>query len=172
MRKSDGFFIIEFLVYLCLFSCLSILLMHFVVKSTFALRSHNTKMQRTLHLLTALDLMHHEFINKSSAPKGSWLKTDKDCVIWHSTQQDKDLAFCVKNKKLVRITGHYVPKKKSWSSKTTHLLVNNVEDFSLAYQWDGSGEQLDFITIGLTGMLPDKKNYTLSRSIAIYNRML
>lgn len=121
--RQSGFFLIEFLIYLCLFSCISVFLMHFIVTSTFVLRSQSINMQRTMHFLTALDLMHREIVTNSSAAQERWLKTDKDCLIWHSQRQDKDCAFCLKDKKLVHIKGKYEPKKRSGFQKKPKLLL-------------------------------------------------
>lgn len=170
--RNNGFFMIEFLVYLFLFSLISSFLMHFVVHATRCMRSQSTDLQRTLNFLTALDLVAHE-LEAADAEKKQWLKTDKSSLIWYSLPRQKDVCICVIDKKLTRIIGKYIPLQNVWSSKVTNVLTENVEDFTLDYEWDQSPhEQLSIINYSLTGFLTDKKKYRTSRSVAIKNRYL
>lgn len=160
---------VEFLVYLCVFSCISICLMQFIVNSVMQLRSYRVELNHTLHLLTALDLIAQE-IAHAPALKTQWHATERNSIIWHSTVQNKDICLCIMDKKLVRIKGNYRPNSHTWKSKKTNVLVDNVEDFILDYQWGvQTHEQLNLITCSIVGFVNKNKLYTACRSIALHN---
>lgn len=166
-----GFSMIEFLVYLCLFATISSVLMHFVVNTTLALQSQSVELQRTLHFLTAMDLVAHE-LACANAEKKQWLKADKNLLVWHSDLQKKDICICILDKKLVRIIGTYIPLQNVWSSKTINVITENIQDFTFNFEWESVQEQLNVITFSLTGILNNQKKYSTSRSIRLYNRYI
>jgi type II secretory pathway component PulJ len=172
ITSHKGFFLMEFLVYLSIFSCISILLMHFVVHTTLYVKTQNSELQHSLTFLTALDLATHE-LEKSGCEKKLWHKTDKDCVIWHSLAQKKDIGLSLIDKKLVRITGTYLPRENRWKSKTTNVIADSIKDFSLEYQWENDPEEhLVLIHCSITGIVDKKKDYTVFKSITMHNRYL
>jgi type II secretory pathway component PulJ len=167
----NGFSMIEFLVYLCLFAAISIILMHFIVTSTLFVAKQSNELQHTLNFLTAMDLIAHE-LEHADAEKKQWVKIDAHSLIWHSEAREKDVGFMVIDKKLVRILGNYIPAQNVWNTKITNVIAENIHDFIINYDWDNAQQQLNFITYSLTGFLTPQKKYHVSRSVVLHNRYL
>lgn len=167
-----GFFMIEFLIYLCIFSCISLFLMNFVVIITNGMKKERTELQRTLSFLTGLDLVIHE-LTTVKADKSSWIVAEPHCLIWHSLAQNNDRGICIIDNKLVCIQGHYKLHEKQWGTKVTNIIAHNIKSFVFEYCWekDKNYEQLKEITCHLTGSLL-KNDYKAHRTIVLENRYL
>ncbi len=173
MNKVKGFFMTEFLVYLVLFSCIVIYLMQLLVSSSLQLRTQEIELQRTLQVLTALDLIAYE-LSQADASKVTWYKTEKDSVIWHSKAKNKDIGFCCIKNRLLRIVGNYDANNGRWTSKISNSIAENIKSVAFNYQWNavGDNDQMALVNCTLEGNLQATRSYSASRSIALPNRCL
>ncbi len=149
MQKPNGFFLIELLVYLILFSFFIVLFMRTFAFSTHQLGVQNNQAYAVVQLYATEQQMIRDF---EKAPTG---ETDWKCVadtqvIWHAGSTD--IGWCFENNTLVRKAGTYNTEKQQWKKKTTTLGVKNIRKGSFTLSWASNGEneqQLSLISLKL-----------------------
>lgn len=126
---KQGFSLVEFMVYLVGFSLVITLGMHTLITLTLKARSTGKQTIEALQLNAALDCIAFEFA-QAPPSKRRWQSIEKDCCIWHSHKQKKDIGICLIDKKLVKIQGNYSPEAHRWRSKISNTLAENVKECS------------------------------------------
>ena len=130
----EGFSLIEFMVYLISFSCIITMALHSIVVVTQKARSSSASARHSMQLFTALDVIAFEIAQAPSA-KNKWYKADPSLCIWHSNFHKKDIGFCLRDKKLLKISGVYSIQTNKWTSKVSNMLAENVDVCSFNYEW-------------------------------------
>ena len=137
MQKPNGFFLIELLVYLVIFSSFIVLFMRTIVFSVHQLGIQNNQAYAVAQLYATEQQMIRDF---ERAPAG---ETDWNCVadtqvVWHA--ENTDIGWCFENNMLVRREGIYDTEKQQWKKKTTNIGAKNIEKGSFTLSWASNGE--------------------------------
>lgn len=173
MNARVGFFVLEFLVYFLLFSCLSSFLMHFVVSSSLRLKRESERVISITSLLTALDYVTNE-IQRAPSDLRLWKKQEPSMIVWHSNGNNNDIGIARTKDRIWRIEGSYSTFKDTWVQKKKSLLATHIKEINFSYQhYTVQGKkQVSVVDCSLKGLLSSHDEYDVSKSVFLENRML
>lgn len=119
---KNGFTLIEFIIYLMLFSIIVLLTSQWLVLSVGPLQKNNNILRDIVSLHTAHDVFMRDMI---SAPShiDQWLERNSDLLIWR--KNSTHIGWQIKNNRLIRISGNY--DGSQWHKKTQSLIAHNLD---------------------------------------------
>ena len=173
MNVRSGFFVVEFLMYFLLFSCLSSFLMHFVVSSSLRLKRASERTISVTSLLTALDCVATE-LQQAPSDVRLWKKKEPSLVVWHADMRNSDVGIALVKDRVWRIEGSYSLFKDAWVKKKKSLLATHIKELNFSYQQYAvhGKKQIGVIDCSLKGLLSTTDEYAVSKSVLLENRML
>lgn len=162
--NKKGFFLLEFLLYLGLFSFISLVLMQFVVRTTLRLTTENAQINYFVKYSAALDALMYE-LQKAPTNAALWKEQSASAAVWPCVQDDLDKGFMLVGSKLIFYKGNYHQKKEDWGKKAQSLLADGIA--RVAFTYNQQNGVLKTITVALHA---DKEhgNYLLERTIGIH----
>jgi DNA-binding Xre family transcriptional regulator len=166
MKK--GFFIVEFLVYLVLFTSIMFLLMQLVVSKSSALKLLQDNGNKKIELLATLDSIAR-ILEHAPGELLAYKVNEPDQLIWHCKKDSKDKGFAVQKNVLYFMQGAYNEEYGNWKHKRQTRLMNDLEEisFSLKRKELCNKEWVQLITVALK----DAGN-SVEKSVALYNRAI
>ncbi len=169
--KKNGFFIIEFMIYLTIFGIVSIFFMQAAMQVVGGLKKESRQIQKELMCLNALNAIRYELEN-ADADKKQWHKLEKNCVLWHSPKDSKDYCITIQDNKLVYITGTYFPHQNVWGSKRTNIIIDDIQSLTFHYHYNASKQMLTLITNSITADVGLSSPFSAEQTICFNNRYL
>ncbi|MGB8367302.1 MAG: hypothetical protein WCD44_02995 [Candidatus Babeliales bacterium] len=150
-KNKKGFLLLSFFIYLLLFSFLIVLSFDWIItffKNHFIHANRNATL---VNMCTAQDLLVRD-IHQTPRIFHEWKKITPSEIIWSITNQNKDIGWCFKNKKLFRNEGSYSKQKQKWNKKTTSLAVQQLNNvvFTVNKQLGTDKPSIKNITIEYT----------------------
>ena len=127
MYNKKGFGLLVFLLYLALFSMMTVLICHvstsLIIPSLQSLR----KCQEIINLHIATDLFVRD-IRTMRTTQYEWKQTAAQELIWH--QKDTDLGWCLHNGTIERKEGIYA---NGWKNTTTTIIAKGAAQASFDF---------------------------------------
>lgn len=122
-----GFFVIEFLIYLALFSMLALAMLHFVLHSTLFLRAKTMHFCQTVDLYSALDILTN-ILKDCPIQKNDYKCISQHAIVWYDAHLGKDQGI-IFNEGLYLVRGHYGQGK--WQKKRRNLILKSLKDIRM-----------------------------------------
>lgn len=119
MHHKKGFSLLSFLLYLMLFSLITLLLCHSIVSLIIPSLSSIRKCQSVVALHIASDL----FVRDIHAGIHKWKVIKPDELIWQTA--DSDIGWSLFDHRLVRNSGVY--NNQEWHHKTTSIVADGID---------------------------------------------
>jgi hypothetical protein len=172
MQKHEGFFLIELLTYLSVFSFFIVLFMRLFAFTAYQLSIENKDAYVMAQLYATEQLMHRE-LEKVPIEQSKWCCWRDDEIIWQ--QGDKEVGWSFENNALVRKEGTYNNEQQQWRRKKTIIGVKYIQDghFKLAWSHDDEIEpQLKLIStiIKMNDKSVDLRFHVSPRNRAYYGK--
>ena len=120
MKKQNGFFIIEIILYVALVSWLFLLIFQFISNERKLLVAGVSRFHSYINLNNAADIFMRD-IRQAPASLRQWKNFDDGCIIWHS--KDRDIGWEIKKDKMIRIYGIFVEDKNKWKGANRSCMV-------------------------------------------------
>ncbi len=166
----EGFFLIDFLIYLGLLAFISLILMQLTVSTIFN-NKWNFPIASSLCLLNSFDILSAD-LKQAPSLLNHWKKiTDRE-LIW--TSGDTDIGWRVKNDILLRIHGMFNMSRDQWTKKTKSIASTGVRSI----HFDIEKKKIDnnyYITL-VSWHMESSHNLIsfplLHRSVALENKVL
>ncbi len=162
MKKRKGVTIIEFLVYLAIFSLIIMISMDWIVRLWQTCLFYSKKRVCLVNLSAAHDMLIRDLQNAPSSAANWKMKTTSQ-LIWTASTK-KDICWMYENNTLVRIEGSYNEKKKQWKKKTKNLVASSIKKANFTCKEEGQIGYVDF-TIA-------DAYYTMNNSVMLLKRSL
>jgi hypothetical protein len=119
MHNKKGFSLLSFLLYLMLFSLITLLLCHIIVSLIIPSLSSIRTCQSVVTLHIATDL----FVRDVRAGIDTWKVIKPDELIWQT--DDSDVGWSLSDNRLVRNTGLY--SNQEWKNKTSSIVAVGID---------------------------------------------
>lgn len=159
MKQSYGFFVLEFMIYLLLFSLLAVFLLYFMLRTTLFLKERSAEFNKEIFLYRTLDIMSNS-IQKAPAHKHAYKCLRPDTLIWQDPHTNMDVGFIKNNKGLWYVKGNFNPVDQRWDRKRSSLIIKGLKEVVFDYSYcQGAYDYLDAITVYLITF--DKKVKTV-----------
>jgi len=146
MQNRDGFFLMELLTYLALFSFLIVVLMRSL---GFTTQKLNTEMQHAYALtqLYATGQLMLRQLECAPTDQSDWYCMQDDQIVWHVG--DKEIGWCFEDNTLMRKEGRYDHERQQWIKKKSIVGAKQISEGQFALEWstDKLDPQLEFIAI-------------------------
>ena len=166
MKQQQGFFVLEFLVYLTLFTCIVAATFQLIVTTTLNLRNKKNELSRALNVLTSIDLIVNELAHCSPV----FHQMNNDSLVWKSDKKNKDLGITIKKNRIIKNVGLFDLETSSWKTKKSYTLALNIEKLTFEYVYDASKE-LRLIECSLESG-KDATRYSARKTIIVPSRIL
>jgi hypothetical protein len=140
LRK--GFMLMEFLIYLALFTVIMLALMGMVAQLWIPAMSYTKKQSCRIDLVTAHDCFMRD-VKNAKAEKTSWKIISSNTLIF--TAGDHDIGWTVKEGDLIRIEGTFNVKKATWQKATKSLIVKDIDKTIFAINGDPEVQYVSFL---------------------------
>ena len=171
---GTGFFMVEFLVYFFLCTCLAYCVVHFIVASSLHMCREHKRIGAITELLTALDYCGLTLEN-APCDKKLWKKMECSCLIWHDNDAKSDKGIYLVNDKLICVQGTYSLFKEAWITKKKTTVAKHIKSVEFKWHEDkvANKKNIRSLECVLKGELPyQEKEYTVRKSVALENRIL
>ena len=119
MHNKKGFSLLSFLIYLMLFSLMTLLLCHTILSLVIPALSSIRKCQSVVALHIATDL----FVRDVHAGIHAWKVINPDELIWQT--YEGDIGWCLSGHRLVRNAGAY--NNQEWKDKTSSIIAADID---------------------------------------------
>ena len=170
MGTKKGFLLLSFLLYLLLFTLLTLLCFDWALTSftTYTLRTRRSMAVTNAYI--AHDLFIRD-IHMAPLDIKEWKKISSSEIIWHYNNQD--IGWCHKNKKLIRSEGYYNKQADRWHKKINSIAAQHINTLTFTVNKQLVSDQfiIKNITVEctITGQGPI---HTLTNIIALKNRII
>lgn len=148
--QAKGFLLIEFLVYLALFSLLALLVATFLVQSYALLQKHAIIAERTLRLHLASDLLRRD-MEKASSATIDWDCQRNVAKVHYIDFQGRLRFLCIgwllKKGRLMRSEGVYDFVHNRWQQQVQSVVADKVTLLRFHYQKDETLENITRLVI-------------------------
>ncbi len=162
--KHNGFMLMEFLVYLAIFSIIMLALSGMVAKLWIPAMECTRKQTCCIDLVTAHDCFTRD-IRIAKAEKKFWKHMSEQAIVFKSGW--RDVGWCVKDGDLIRIVGTFNQKKNEWDKQAKSLIVKKIDQISfeirgepevrsVSFMFGKNGEQVKSEVALINGTLPWK----------------
>lgn len=140
MQRS-GFMLIEFLVYLLLFSIITLAATGMVARLWIPTMHYTKKQTCRIDLITAYDCLSYD-IKKAKSERKFWKMINPNCLIFPVSEQD--VGWLVQNGNLVRIEGTFNMKEGMWSNPVKSLIVKDIQSIAFDVRGDATIQYISF----------------------------
>lgn len=153
MNINNGYFIVEFLMYLCIYAVLSVLMMRFVATTGQSLNQSFKKTVRVMTAYSAFDGIEHDInINDSFVCENDVLKcVSKYCQV----------SWIIDQERLVRVEKKYNKEKSRWQKPGKSIITNHCSRISFKDYVKNR-----FIDVTVTIVLSNRKTYTIKQKVS------
>lgn len=131
--KKNGTTLIELLIYLTLFTIMTMVMMHWVVHLWHTCMQYEKMRTSLINLTAAHDLFVYDIYYAPSA-KIAWKVQTAHCLIWH--QNEKDIGWLYEQGKLFRIEGMYQESQAIWRKKTKNIVASSMKNVTFTCHGD------------------------------------
>ncbi len=170
MGTKKGFLLLSFLLYLLLFTLLTLLCFDWALTSFIAYTSRTRRSMAVTNAYIAHDLFIRD-IHMAPLDIKEWKKISSSEIIWHYNNQD--IGWCHKNKKLIRSEGYYNKQADRWHKKINSIAAQHINTLTFTVNKQLVSDQfiIKNITVEctITGQGPI---HTLTNIIALKNRII
>ena len=167
MQGKQGFFLIETLVYLTIFSIFILLILSKSISSILFIRQMHGTMQNTSALNAVMQKFSHD-IQIAPADPSDWVTIKPTELAWHS--QHETIAWLLQKGKLVRRHGIFDTKKHRWAKRTKSLGANNIKD--VLFKVETKDGMIVCVSMHLDALLAEKKTMQFDIACGLQNRKL
>lgn len=170
--KNLGFTLIEFIIYVALFTCVAVIFLGVFSRVQFKLIQNTVQQEILLRQELAIDLLRRDLIS-SSIFSSDWSELDgvfkKLTLTSKNLPERNDICWFVADQRLMRASGQYDFEKNAWISKSTCVVCKTIRQIKFVLQ---KGEPPEICTgvwviysfIGNNGIKLDKKFFVKFRN--------
>lgn len=140
--RHKGFMLIEFLVYLALFSIIMLALMGMVAQLWIPAMGYTKKQTCRIDLVTAHDCFIRD-IKMAKAEKKFWKIISFNALVF--TSGEHDVGWLIKEGNLIRIEGIFDSKKAAWDKQVKSLIVKKIDRVFFEVKGDPEVRHVSFV---------------------------
>jgi hypothetical protein len=134
--------LIEFLVYLLLFSIITLATTGMVARLWIPTMHYTKKQTCRIDLITAHDCLAYD-IKKAKSERKFWKMISSNRLIFPVS--DHDIGWLMQNGNLVRIEGTFNLKEGIWNNPVKSLIVKDIQSITFDVQGDSIIQYVSFI---------------------------
>jgi len=164
--SKTGFFLVETLVYLMVFSLLIMLVLR-MSSNTISQMAHSRMYVQNLSMVNAVMQKFIRDITEAPCNKAKWLLIKSDELIWENN--DFTVGWMKEKNTLVRRQGKFDKAKNIWGKKTKSLGAKNIHD--VQFDVKRKDQHITAVSISLVCKIIDQ-NKTFKNHALLENRIL
>lgn len=163
-----GFFLIECICYIALFSLIMVFFLRYVVSTTLHIKKITKDVVSLSHAMAAQQLLEHDIWSAPSISTDWKLIADKS-LIWKTNEGDRGWLFEKNN--LYRIHGAYDDFEHQWTKKIKHVVARAIESvhFTVFYKGFELNKTVSAVQFSIA-MQGD--THSIMHTVALQNRYL